>query len=65
MRARTADAGWCAWRTSTGRARSPGAAAGILRTLEAFGFEWDGEVVRQSDRREHYAAALESLRRAA
>ena len=26
----------------------PGAADGILRTLESFGFEWDGEVVRQT-----------------
>jgi glutamyl-Q tRNA(Asp) synthetase len=39
-----------------------GAAAGILRTLEAFGFEWDAEVLRQSDRSEHYAAAIERLR---
>ena len=46
----------------TGRARCPGAAARILRTLEAFGFEWDGEVLRQSDRSDHYAAALEDLR---
>jgi glutamyl-Q tRNA(Asp) synthetase len=38
-----------------------GAADGILRTLEAFGFEWDGEVVRQSERDEYYAAALEAL----
>ncbi len=42
----------------------PGAAARILRTLEAFGFEWDGEVVRQSDRGPLYAAALDALRRA-
>ena len=39
----------------------PGSAAGILRTLEAFGFQWDGEVVRQRDRIEHYASALQSL----
>jgi glutamyl-Q tRNA(Asp) synthetase len=39
-----------------------GAAAGILRTLEGFGFEWDGAVLRQSDRSEHYAAAIEDLR---
>lgn len=32
----------------------PGAQAGILQTLEAYGFEWDGEVVRQSDRRQAY-----------
>jgi glutamyl-Q tRNA(Asp) synthetase len=40
----------------------PGAAAGILHTLEAFGFEWDGEVLRQSERSEHYVAAIETLR---
>jgi glutamyl-Q tRNA(Asp) synthetase len=39
-----------------------GSAAGILRTLEAFGFRWDGEVTRQRDRTELYVAALESLR---
>ncbi len=39
----------------------PGAAARILRTLESFGFEWDGEIARQSERAAHYAAALETL----
>jgi glutamyl-Q tRNA(Asp) synthetase len=39
-----------------------GSAAGILRTLEAFGFAWDGEVVRQRDRTDRYADALRSLR---
>ena len=39
-----------------------GAAAGILRTLETFGFEWDGSVIRQSDRSELYAGAIETLR---
>jgi glutamyl-Q tRNA(Asp) synthetase len=39
----------------------PGAADGILRTLESFGFEWDGEVVRQTERDAHYAAALDAL----
>jgi glutamyl-Q tRNA(Asp) synthetase len=38
-----------------------GSAAGIVRTLQQFGFRWDGEVVRQSDRSELYAAALHSL----
>jgi glutamyl-Q tRNA(Asp) synthetase len=38
-----------------------GSAAGILRTLQAFGFEWDGEVVRQSDRTELYVEALQTL----
>jgi glutamyl-Q tRNA(Asp) synthetase len=41
----------------------PGAADAILRILEAYGFEWDGSVVRQSRRGEAYAAALARLRR--
>ncbi|TAM44106.1 MAG: tRNA glutamyl-Q(34) synthetase GluQRS [Gammaproteobacteria bacterium] len=41
----------------------PGAADDILRTLEAFGFEWDGEVMYQSRRHAAYEAALEKLRR--
>ncbi|KAF0191508.1 MAG: glutamyl-Q tRNA(Asp) synthetase [Gammaproteobacteria bacterium] len=36
----------------------PGAADDILRTLEAPGLEWDGEVIRQSDRQAHYEDAL-------
>ncbi|MGE5623981.1 MAG: tRNA glutamyl-Q(34) synthetase GluQRS [Bacillota bacterium] len=39
----------------------PGAADGILRTLEKLGFQWDGEVVYQSRRREAYAAAVDRL----
>jgi glutamyl-Q tRNA(Asp) synthetase len=39
----------------------PGAAAGILRTLEAFGLEWDGPVSYQSRRRDHYETALDRL----
>ena len=39
----------------------PGAADGILRTLEAFGFAWDGEVVVQSRRLDLYHAALSRL----
>ncbi len=35
--------------------------AQILATLEAFGFEWDGAVVHQSERTERYEAALECL----
>lgn len=38
-----------------------GAADDILRTLEAFGFEWDEEVLWQSRRLEAYAAALATL----
>ena len=41
----------------------PGAADAILRTLEVYGFEWDGPVVRQSVRGEAYAAALARLQR--
>ncbi|MBS1143150.1 MAG: tRNA glutamyl-Q(34) synthetase GluQRS [Proteobacteria bacterium] len=40
----------------------PGAADDILRTLDAFGFAWDGPVLYQSTRFEAYAAALEKLR---
>ena len=40
----------------------PGAAEDILRTLEAFGLRWDGEVEWQSHRAAHYERALESLR---
>ena len=43
----------------------PGAAAHILRTLEAFGFEWDGEVAYQSRRHPLYRAALQSLQQSA
>ena len=42
----------------------PGAAEGILATLARFGFEWDGEVVWQSQRTEAYIAALERLKAA-
>jgi glutamyl-Q tRNA(Asp) synthetase len=38
-----------------------GAADGILRTLEGFGFAWDGEVLVQSRRLDHYHAALVHL----
>ena len=37
------------------------AADAILSTLEAHGFEWDGEVVRQSMRVDRYQAALDQL----
>jgi len=39
-----------------------GAADGILRTLERFGFEWDGPVVWQSARTQAYQDAFERLR---
>jgi len=42
----------------------PGCADDMLRTLEAFGFEWDGEVLFQSARREAYVDAIATLTRA-
>lgn len=42
----------------------PGAADQILRTLEAFGLQWDGEVEWQSRRKPLYEAALGRLRAA-
>lgn len=40
----------------------PGAADTILRTLEAYGFEWEGPVLYQSQRGRTYRDALEHLR---
>lgn len=40
----------------------PGAADDILRTLERFGFEWNGPVLYQSARIEAYREALEQLK---
>ncbi len=40
----------------------PGAADGILRTLEAYGFEWDESVLWQGQRGPVYQAALEELK---
>ncbi|MDK9690963.1 tRNA glutamyl-Q(34) synthetase GluQRS [Azospira sp.] len=42
----------------------PGAADAILRSLEAYGFVWDGPVLWQSQRHEAYAAALARLQAA-
>lgn len=39
----------------------PGAQAAILRTLESYGLEWDGELVRQSERHVEYQALVERL----
>lgn len=39
----------------------PGAASSILRSLEQFGFEWDGAVLLQSTRGEAYREALRQL----
>jgi glutamyl-Q tRNA(Asp) synthetase len=40
----------------------PGAADGILRTLEAFGLHWEGAVLYQSQRGAAYEAALQQLK---
>ena len=39
----------------------PGAQDAILRSLETYGFEWDGELVRQSERHAEYAALIQRL----
>jgi glutamyl-Q tRNA(Asp) synthetase len=39
----------------------PGATSGILRTLEHFGFEWNGAALLQSTRNQAYAEALQQL----
>ncbi|MGE8353309.1 MAG: tRNA glutamyl-Q(34) synthetase GluQRS [Pseudomonas protegens] len=39
----------------------PGAQTAILKALESYGFEWDGEMVRQSDRHDAYAAVIDRL----
>lgn len=41
--------------------RVDGADTDILKTMEALGFEWDGEVIYQSKRTQHYESALEEL----
>jgi glutamyl-Q tRNA(Asp) synthetase len=41
----------------------PGAADSILHSLEAFGFEWDGPVVYQSERLDLYAEVLLKLQK--
>jgi glutamyl-Q tRNA(Asp) synthetase len=38
-----------------------GASERIVRTLERFGFEWDGEILHQRNRVDRYRAALQNL----
>lgn len=40
----------------------PGAADTILRQLEAYGLQWDGAMLQQSQRDDAYAAALDALK---
>jgi glutamyl-Q tRNA(Asp) synthetase len=42
-----------------------GAADSILRSLEAYGFEWDESVIYQTQRKDAYEAALQQLKRQA
>ncbi len=61
--ARSAGGEWLVRIEDLDRPRTqPGAADGILRTLAALGLDWDGAVLYQSARGEHYRAALEALR---
>jgi glutamyl-Q tRNA(Asp) synthetase len=63
LRARAAGGEWSVRMEDHDPPREqPGAADDILRALEAFGFEWDGEVIYQSRRHAAYKAALEVLR---
>ncbi len=39
----------------------PGAAQDIIDTLISFGFQWDGEIIYQSQRDDIYRQALEKL----
>lgn len=63
LEARTRDGLWSVRIDDVDGTREvPGATDLILRTLSAFGFEWDGPIVRQSERTPAYLAALETLR---
>jgi glutamyl-Q tRNA(Asp) synthetase len=60
--ARSAGGSWIVRMEDLDRERvRPGAADGILATLERFGFEWSGSVMWQSQRTEAYREAFERL----
>ncbi|QKT04650.1 tRNA glutamyl-Q(34) synthetase GluQRS [Ectothiorhodospiraceae bacterium 2226] len=64
LRAHRAGGRWLVRMEDLDRPRCvAGAADDILRTLEAYGFEWDGAVLYQGTRDEAYRAALEALAR--
>lgn len=64
LESRTRHGSWSLRIENVDRTREvPGSADLIVRTLAAFGFEWEGPIVYQSDRTERYAAAVEQLRR--
>ena len=62
MRARTADAGWCASRTSTRRATSPARPTTILAQLGRCGLRSRRAATRQSERTALYEAASSGSR---
>ena len=65
LEARTKGGEWLLRMEDVDAPRCPRAAADdILRTLQACGFVWDGEVVWQSRRTDAYATALERLKAA-
>ncbi|OIR06827.1 glutamyl-Q tRNA(Asp) synthetase [mine drainage metagenome] len=65
LEARSAGGEWLLRMEDLDRPRCRDAAASdILRTLEAFGFEWHGEILWQSRRDAAYRDALERLRAA-
>ena len=53
----------CGWRTSTGSRPARRTSASQLADLAALGLDWDGEVVRQSERFDRYEAAIDRLDR--
>jgi glutamyl-Q tRNA(Asp) synthetase len=60
--ARVAEGRWLVRMEDLDRRREiRGAADDILRTLDAFGFVWDEEVIYQSSRTDAYAQAVEEL----
>jgi len=62
LSARSQGGRWLVRIEDLDRERSlPGLADEFLRTLECFGFQWDGEVLRQSARGEIYDSALARL----
>jgi len=63
LEARTRRGEWLVWMEDLDPPRvAAGAADAILRTLEAFGLDWDGQVLHQSARNDAYHCALHRLR---
>ena len=60
LQARTRDGEWLLRIEDVDTLRRvDGASASILQTMEDFGFEWDGDIVYQSERTHLYEAALD------